>query len=54
MADIVSNVAYVVKGVELNQPRLLQRAIRQNVTIRRYITANQLRDMVEKKSSGSY
>jgi 26S proteasome regulatory subunit N3 len=34
--------------VELNQPRLIQRAIRQNANIRKYITAQQLRDTVDK------
>lgn len=31
-------IAYINKGVELNQPRLLQRAIRQNATIRHKAT----------------
>lgn len=35
LTDIASNLLYVIKGVELNQPRLLQRAIRQNYSIRR-------------------
>ena len=32
----------------MNQPRLIQRAIRQNANIRKYVTAPQLRDMVTK------
>ena len=33
---------YVVKGTETNQPRLIQRALRQNVSLRKYITAIQV------------
>jgi len=33
---------YVVKGTETNQPRLIQRALRQNVSLRKYITAPQV------------
>jgi len=33
---------YVVKGTESAQPRLIQRALRQNVSLRKYITALQV------------
>ena len=46
--DILKSISYISRGVELNQPRLIQRAIRQNASIRKFIAANQLRDMVKK------
>jgi 26S proteasome regulatory subunit N3 len=46
--DIVSNVLYIVKGIELNQPRLLHRAIKQNVTIRQYVQSTQLQELLAK------
>ena len=39
---------YVVRGVDQNQPRLIQRAIRLNANIRRNITASQLTNLVSK------
>ena len=39
---------YIVKGTESGQPRLLQRALRQNVSLRRYITGTQLEQLVFK------
>lgn len=47
-ADISRIVSYINKGVELNQPRLLQRAIRQNSLIRRNVTKEQLTQTVSK------
>lgn len=47
-ADIVQTVLYIVRGVELNQPRLLQRALRQNFGVRKFITAQQLEKLVKK------
>lgn len=47
-ADIVNTVLYIIRGVELNQPRLLQRAVRQNASVRRFITAAQLQQLVKK------
>ena len=41
-SDIVKTVSYIKRAVELNQPRLIQRAIRQNTSIRRYVTSEQL------------
>ena len=40
---------YIVRGVDQNQPRLIQRAIRQNANIRRNITAYQLSLVVAKR-----
>ena len=37
--DISKTISYIVRGIELNQNRLLDRAIRQNVSVRRYVTA---------------
>lgn len=48
IADISRIVSYINKGVELNQPRLLQRAIRQNSLIRRNVTKEQLTQTVSK------
>ena len=36
-------VAYIVKGTETGQPRWVQRALRQNVGVRKYATAAQVR-----------
>lgn len=46
-SDISKAISYINRGIELNQPRLLQRAIRQNVNLRRYITGQQLRIAVK-------
>ena len=47
--DQISNtILYITRGVTLNQPRLLQRAIRQNTSIRKYITVTQLSNLVKK------
>lgn len=46
--DISSNLLYITKGVELNQPRLLHRAIRQNFSIRRHADRSLLQKIVER------
>lgn len=48
VADIIKTILYINKGVELQQPRLIHRAIRQNVTIRRTVTGEQLSQVVKK------
>lgn len=48
MLDISSNILYITKGIELNQPRFLHRAIRQNFNIRRFVTGTQLTALVDK------
>lgn len=39
---------YISRGVELNQPRLIQRAVRQNASVRKYVTAEQLQILLKK------
>lgn len=46
--DIVQTILYVSRGVELNQPRLLQRGIRQNASVRKLVTSSQLSQLVKK------
>eukprot|EP01031_Cornospumella_fuschlensis_P034416 gene34416-41656_t len=46
--DIAGNVLYIIKGIELNQPRLLHRAIRQNVSIRHHIDRDMLNQLIER------
>eukprot|EP01038_Epipyxis_sp_PR26KG_P014909 gene14909-20055_t len=46
--EIIKTVLYITRGVELNQPRLLQRAIRQNGGARKYVTAQQLEKLIKK------
>ena len=46
--DITKNVLYISRGVELNQPRLIQRAVRQNASVRKYVTAEQLQILLKK------
>jgi len=38
----------ITRGIELNQPRLLQRAIRQNASVRKHVNAEQLKQLVKK------
>lgn len=45
-ADISKTISYITRGVELNQPRLLQRAIKLNANLRLYITAEQLKNAI--------
>eukprot|EP01036_Dinobryon_divergens_P025529 gene25529-34086_t len=47
-SDITKNVLYISRGVELNQPRLIQRAVRQNASVRKYVTAEQLQILLKK------
>jgi len=46
--DIAKIISYINRGVELNQPRLLHRAVRQHASIRKYVKAQQLSLLVEK------
>lgn len=46
--DIVGNILYISKGIELNQPRLLHRAIRQNVSIRKHANKDHLMKLAQK------
>lgn len=48
ISDISRIVSYINKGVQLKQPRLLQRAIRQNAFVRRNTTNGLLAQAVEK------
>ena len=41
-------VLCITRGIELNQPRLLQRAIRQNASVRKHVTGEQLSQLVKK------
>jgi 26S proteasome regulatory subunit N3 len=54
LIDIAGNVLYITRGIELNQPRFLQRAIRQNVNIRKYITTEQLSKLIQKYFPSDY
>jgi hypothetical protein len=47
-ADISKTISYINRGVELGQPRLLQRAIRQNVFLRRNISKELLSEVLVK------
>jgi 26S proteasome regulatory subunit N3 len=46
--DISTLILCITRGIELNQPRLLQRAIRQNVSVRKHVTSAQLTQLVNK------
>lgn len=46
--DVVQTILYITRGVELNQPRLLQRGIRQNASVRKLVTAALLSQLVKK------
>ena len=46
--EIVKTILYITKGVDSNQPRLLSRSIRQNASIRKYVTTAQLANLVKK------
>jgi len=48
LADISKTISYITKGVEINQPRLIQRAIRQNANIRKFVTREQLKETAKK------
>lgn len=47
-SDIVNTILYVIRGAELNQPRLLHRAVKQNACVRRFITSDQLEKLIKK------
>ena len=47
-SDIVKTVLYISRGVELNQPRLIQRAVRQNASVRKFVTSEQLHLLLKK------
>lgn len=46
--DIVKTILYISRGVELNQPRLTQRGLRQNASVRKLVTTSQLSQLVKK------
>ena len=46
--DVVKTVSYISKSVELNQPRLLKRAIRQHGLVRRTVGVTVLRAVVDR------
>jgi hypothetical protein len=48
LIDVSKTISYINRGVELGQPRLLQRAIRQNVFLRRNITKELLSEVLVK------
>ena len=48
MNDIVRTISYITRGVELSQPRLVQRAIRQNASVRKGVTSQQLRSVIDR------
>jgi 26S proteasome regulatory subunit N3 len=48
LVDIAKTITYIVRGVELNQPRLLQRAIRQNANLRKYADKELLMETISK------
>jgi 26S proteasome regulatory subunit N3 len=48
VTDFSKTISYIIRGVELNQPRLLQRAIRQNANIRKYIGKELLMETISK------
>jgi 26S proteasome regulatory subunit N3 len=48
LPDIATLILSITRGVELNQPRLLHRAIRQNASVRKYVSGIQLEQLVSK------
>ena len=55
--DFTRIISYITKGVETNQPKLIQKAIRQHVTIRKHANRSELYETVTKyipSSSPSY
>jgi hypothetical protein len=53
LLDMNKTISYINRGVELGQPRLLQRAIRQNVFLRRSVTKELLSSSLMKFISSS-
>lgn len=39
---MTKTVILITKGIEMSQPRLIQRAVRQSVAMRKYITSSQV------------
>lgn len=54
MNDIVRTISYITRGVELSQPRLVQRAVRQNASVRKCVTSQQLLSVVERYFPSSH
>ena len=47
-ADMIRSINYIAKGVESNQPRFVQKAIRQNAVIRKNINRTQIQYILKK------
>ena len=45
---MIRSITYITKGVESNQPRFIQKAIRQNVNIRKHMNKTQITYIVKK------
>mmetsp|Transcript_11459 Transcript_11459/g.11482 ORF Transcript_11459/g.11482 Transcript_11459/m.11482 type:complete len:501 (+) Transcript_11459:101-1603(+) len=54
IADVSKAISYINRGIELNQPRLLQRAIRQNANLRHNITTELLKTAINTFVTPSY
>ena len=54
LSDVQRLLSYISRGVELNQPRLLQRAIRQNAKIRRFISPSVLFQIITSTFPSKY
>jgi 26S proteasome regulatory subunit N3 len=52
--DIVGNVLYISRGIELNQPRFLHRSIAQNVSIRKHANKDHLEKLAQKYFPSDY
>lgn len=48
LGDVSKTLSYIVRGVELNQPRLLARAIRQHAKVRHFIAPSTLKTVLLK------
>ena len=46
--DIHKTILYIIKGTEDAQPRFVQRALRQNVSARKYVKGTQLDELLNK------
>lgn len=46
--DIVKTVLYITRGVEQQQPRFIQRGLRQNASVRKYVTTGHLSQLLKK------
>jgi hypothetical protein len=47
---MTKTVILITKGIEMSQPRLIQRAVRQSVAMRKYITSSQVSRHILPKS----